>query len=153
MNIKQMAANIRRTNTQTDSIATGITGIEQKTRKTSLESDFLGKTMLAREYGVDLKNQGQLNQNSLMGQLMQFRGEANQKNLTALDADIDRKQADAIFAQNRAQLAKQGIFSSDNIMFRLGVKALGEAGIDPMSMLGKGIGNSTDFLLNYLKRK
>lgn len=71
---------------------------------------------------------------NLMDQLHDFRTESNKKILTTQDQEI-------AFKANRNELAKLGIYSSDNALIRILIQAANRMGIDLGDLLARGAGN------------
>lgn len=149
-----------------------IAKIKSQTGKLGLESDYLGGTMHDRKTRAYWMSQHAANQSGLAEQLYQHRGgwnagimnsegvlrqhiNPNRRGMldtqkTALDAQIDNKRAQTIFQNHRNELMrKYGITTSDNFLFRMGIKALDTIGIDPTNWLRSG----SEGLSNYMRSK
>lgn len=149
MNLRLGLANIRKTESQAGKLGT--------------EGSFLQDTYGDRVEGVVQTTRGKATQASLGQQLLQHRGGFSDvagndyvnpsgmlsKQRTALDQTIQNQKADLVFKQYRNELAKYGIYSSDNFMFRMGIQALDTIGLDPSSWLKSG----SEGLSGYLKSK
>lgn len=150
MNLRLGLANVRK--------------IEGQTGKLGSETSFLEKTAGVRSGLLWDKQHYMQSQTGLANQLHAFRGGYKEgdkitdyvgkdgflsKQATALDQTINNQKADLVFKQYRNELAKYGIYSSDNFMFRMGIQALDTIGMDPSSWLKTG----SEGLAKYLKSK
>jgi len=147
MGLRLSMANLRKTQ--------GLTG------KLGEETKFLGNTQAQRKMSIILKNRQTGTNADLGDQLLQFRGGGISeypkiysdgmfhKQRTALDAEIESKRADNVFKYYRNELARYGIYSSDNFLFRMGIQALDTIGLDPSSWLKSG----SEGISNYLNSK
>lgn len=135
MNIRRQAADVRK--------------IESQTGKLGIESQQLTSLYPYRETGLALANQGQLNKNSLMGQMLDYRHLYNRKQLTAMDATIDNLRARTIYNRYQNELAKYGIFSSSSPWLNMSIKALEAAGVDPLNWIKTG----SQGLMDYMRSK
>lgn len=137
LNLRMGVANIRKT--------------ESQTGKLGIEEEFLRDTKAQRKRSIIAKNEKTYGDIALGDQLLQFRGGGTpvgtnrihpsgmfSKQRTALDQQIENQRADLVFKQYRNELAKYGIYSSDNFMFRMGIQALDTIGLDPSSWLKSG---------------
>lgn len=138
-----------------------IAKIRSQTGKLNVEEEFLANTKTQRKMGIILSNEQRKTNTNLGDQLLQYRGGgldqslinptgAFHKQRTALDAQIENTRARTIFQQHRNELMrKYGITTSDNLLFRMGIKALDSIGIDPTSWLKTG----SEGLSNYMRSK
>lgn len=151
MSLRQGMANVRKTIAQTG--------------KTGTETDFLRDTAGVRKGNLWQYQSSQQAQEGLARQLHAHRGGYKpgdtitdyaqkgglfDKQKTALDEQIEAIKANRIFQQHRNELMrKYNITTSDNLLFRMGIKALDTIGIDPSSWLKSG----AEGLSNYMRSK
>lgn len=138
-----------------------IAKIRSQTGKLGIEEEFLRDTKSQRKMGIILGNEQRKTNTKLGDQLLQYRGGgldqslinpsgAFSKQRTAIDAQIDNTRARTIFQQHKNELMrKYGITTSDNFLFRMGIKALDTIGIDPTSWMK----TSSQGLSDYMRSK
>jgi len=139
MNLRLGLANVRK--------------IEGQTGKLGQETSFLRSTQGVRKGNLWQTQTSAQAQEALARQLHIFRGgykagetitDYHKKGgmfdlqSTALSQTIQNQKADLVFKQYRNELAKYGIYSSDNFMFRMGIQALDTIGLDPAQWLKSG---------------
>lgn len=132
--------------------------IEAQTGKLGIEEQFLRDTKTQRKAAIIAGTSKRWTDQALGEQLIQYRGGGIashpmiypsgmfSKQRTAIDQQIENQRADLVFKQYRNDLAKYGIYSSDNFMYRMGIKALDTIGIDPHSWLKKGSTGLSSYL-------
>lgn len=111
---------------------------QQRTLNEAIQNDILSTA--AQKAGVDLEKSEKLLPHSLDIQKSKAQQERqkikiNNKDLSIKELVKQEKQADVLFKKHRNELAKHGIYQSDNAGFRLMIKAANAAGINPQKII------------------